>query len=126
MIARVLVVDDDEQLRRAMATSLTRAGFEVFTADDGPPAMLLTATFDLVVVDFNLKAGATGDEVVRHFKARFGARVYCAVLSGEDDHHVRSICLDAGADDVFVKPASPVELKRRLVAAAEALRGLAA
>ncbi|MBA3819278.1 MAG: response regulator transcription factor [Deltaproteobacteria bacterium] len=126
MIARVLIVDDEEQVRRALATSLTRAGFDVVTVDDGPPAMLLTETFELVLVDFNLKAGVTGVDVVRHFKSRFGAGVYCAVLSGEDDRETRAACLDAGADDVFVKPASPVELKRRLVAAAEALRGLAA
>ncbi len=126
MIARVLVVDDDEGIRRALSSSLARAGFEVTTADDGAPAIGLsdTSSFDLVIVDYHMKT-LTGVDVVRHFKGRYGHQIYCAVLSGEDDDQTRTACLDAGADDVFLKPASPSELRRRLTAAARSLRGSA-
>jgi len=114
MNPRILVVDDDDQIRRALATSLSRAGFDVTTADDGAPAIELSHShFELVVVDYNMKT-TTGVEVVRHYKSLYGASIYCAVLSGEDDDATRTLCFDAGADDVFLKPASPIELRKRL------------
>ena len=114
MNPRILVVDDDDQIRRALATSLSRAGFDVTTADDGAPAIELSGSnFELVVVDYNMKT-TSGVEVVRHYKERFGKGIYCAVLSGEDDETTRQSCFDAGADDVFLKPASPIELRKRL------------
>lgn len=117
MKIRVLVVDDDEQIRRTLSSALTRAGFDVTSVDDGIPAIALatTTSFDSIVVDFNLKT-MTGDHVVRAFKAQPGP-VYCAILSGEDDDDTRALCFDAGADDVFMKPASPRQLRERLTEA---------
>lgn len=111
---RVLVVDDDEHILRAMATSLRRAGFEVTTASDGAPALELEESFDVVVADYNMKSDTTGADVVRHFKTKHGSSVTCFVLSGEDDPDTRDACLAAGARDVLLKPVSPVELRRRL------------
>lgn len=111
---RVLVVDDDEHILRAMATSLRRAGFDVTTACDGAPAIEIQESFDVVVADYNMKSDATGADVVRHFKTKLGASVTCFVLSGEDDPDTRDACLAAGAADVLLKPVSPVELRRRL------------
>jgi DNA-binding response OmpR family regulator len=120
---RVLVVDDDAQLRRALQIALGRAGFEVTTADDGAPAIALATdhTFELVVVDYNMKT-VHGVEVVRRYKQLHGSQIYCAVLSGEDDDATRAACFDAGADDVFIKPTSPIELRQRLTDAARRLR----
>ena len=125
-IARILVADDDQGIQRSLAVSLTRAGFEVTTVDDGAPAIALAdgakaAEFDIVMVDLHMKT--SGLAVVRHYKRCYGARVYCAVLSGEDDEATRSACLEAGADDVFVKPIPATVLRRRLTDAATALRG---
>jgi DNA-binding response OmpR family regulator len=114
---RILVVDDDEHILRAMATSLRRAGFDVTTASDGEPALALRDAFDVVIADYNMKSEATGADVVRHFKTLHGAAVTCFVLSGEDDPETRDECLAAGASDVLLKPVSPVELRRRLNAA---------
>jgi two-component system alkaline phosphatase synthesis response regulator PhoP len=116
--ARILVVDDDEHILRAMATSLTRAGFQVLTADDGEPALAVTAPVDVIVVDYNMKSDVTGADVVRHFKTKYGGAVTCFVLSGEDNPDTREICLAAGATDVLLKPVSPVELRRLLKEAA--------
>ena len=110
---RVLVVDDDEHILRAVATSLKRAGFDVTTANDGAPAMAMTGDFDLVVADYNMRGEATGADVVRYFKSQRPA-ITCFVLSGEDDPGTRDACLAAGAIDVLLKPVSPVELRKRL------------
>jgi DNA-binding response OmpR family regulator len=121
-LARVLVADDDAGVRRAMATSLTRAGFEVTAVDDGAPAIALAeaSPFAIVLVDLNMKTG--GLVVIRHYKARFGAGVYCAVLSGADDDDTRAACAEAGADDVFCKPVPASVLRHRLTEVALALR----
>ena len=124
-MARVLVVDDDASVRRALSGVLTRAGFEVHTADDGARAIEIAAALmpDLVVVDFNMPTN--GLVVVRHFKATSGAAVFVAVLTGEDSDASRDACLAAGADAVLAKPLSPSDLRRHLTVAAASLRMLA-
>jgi two-component system KDP operon response regulator KdpE len=118
----VLVADDEPGVLRSLASSLTRAGFDVATADDGAPAIALAGStpFELVVVDFNMRT--SGLAVVRHYKARYGAGVYCAVLSGEDDDTMRAACFEAGADAVFIKPILASVLRRHLAEAALVLR----
>ena len=119
---RVLVADDEPGIRRAIESSLSRAGFEVTTVDDGAPAIELASRseFDIVLVDVHMKT--SGLAVVRHYKRCYGPRVYCAVLSGADDDDVRGACLEAGADEVFVKPVPSSVLRRRLSEAVLALR----
>ena len=122
--AKVLVADDEPGIRRAIESSLSRAGFEVTVVDDGAPAIALAeSAFDLVLVDFHMKT--SGLAVVRHYKQCYGARVYCAVLSGADDDDVRGACLEAGADEVFVKPVPGSVLRRRLSEAVLAMRATA-
>jgi CheY-like chemotaxis protein len=121
VIPRVLVVDDDDAIRRSLASALARSGFDVATANDGTPALRIAevATPDLVVVDYHMPTG--GLAVVRALKQRHGAAIYVAVLTGEDDPATREICREAGADAVLTKPISPDELRRVLTAAALAL-----
>lgn len=115
---RILVVDDDPRVRRAIANAMSRIGFHVFTAEDGGPALTIAETTppDLAIVDFNMPT--PGLEVVRKLKALHGAAVWIAVLSGNDDEETRAKCFEAGADDVMVKPAMIAELRRRMTAAA--------
>ena len=122
VLGRVLIADDDAGVRRAMAAALSRAGFDVTAVDDGAPAIALAdrSRFDLVVVDLHMKTN--GIAVIRHYKQRYAAGVYCAVLSGEDDDATRAICMAAGADDVFGKPVPASTLRRRLTEVALALR----
>ena len=121
MSRRVLVVDDDDAIRRAIASALARSGFDVSTASDAGPALQIAevATPDIVVVDYNMPTG--GLAVVRGLKQRHGAAIYVAVLTGEDDQTTRDACRDAGADAVLIKPIAPSELRRVLTAAARAL-----
>ena len=122
MSTRVLVVDDDPLVRRALSKVLARDGFDVATANDAMPALDAAAERqpDIVVVDFNMPT--CGLEVVRKLKASYGDAIFVAVLTGEDSEQMRAHCLGAGADAVLIKPIAPVELKRRLTAAALALK----
>jgi DNA-binding response OmpR family regulator len=120
-LARVLLVDDDPRVLRGMTVSLSRAGFEITAVDDGAPAIALAgAGFELVVVDLHMRT--SGLSVIRHYKQRYGAGVYCAVLSGDDNETMRAACAAAGADDVFVKPVPGPILRGRLAEAVLALR----
>ena len=120
--ARVLIVDDDPYIRDSISRTLTRAGCIVTAVDDGAPAIALAdqAVFDVVIVDYHMKA-TNGAAVVSHYKRCYGARVYCAVLSGEDDDATRGSCLEAGADTVFAKPVPAAVLRRWVADAAQAL-----
>lgn len=126
MSTRVLVVDDDPAVCRAISTVLARDGFDVATAADALPALDAAALSppDIVVVDFNMPT--CGLEVVRELKARCGDNVFVAVLTGDDHEQMRADCLAAGADAVLIKPIAPTELRRRLSAAAVALKTMLA
>jgi DNA-binding response OmpR family regulator len=126
MSTSVLVVDDDPLLVRAISKVLARDGFDVRTASDAIPALDAAAEKqpDLVVVDFNMPT--CGLEVVKKVKESYGEHVFVAVLTGEDSEQMRACCLDAGADAVLIKPIAPTELRRRLTAAALALKTLPA
>ena len=118
MSIRVMIADDDALIRRTLSSALARGGFDVCTACDGNQALRLAevAPPDIAVVDLNMPMG--GVEVVRQLKAKHGDAMFVAILSGEDDDLKRAECLRAGADAVLVKPISPIELRRRLQAAA--------
>ncbi len=126
MSTRVLLVDDDAMIRRAISKVLAREGFDVTTAGDAAPALSSAEQFppDIAVVDFNMPT--CGLEVVRNLKAKCGDAIFVAVLTGEDTEQMRALCLGAGADAVLIKPISPDELRRRLTAAALALKTLPA
>jgi signal transduction histidine kinase len=115
---RILIVDDNTSVRRSTANVLARIGFHVITAEDGLPAIALAETTppDLALVDFDMPT--PGLEVVRRLKQLYGAAVWVAVLSGDEDDEMRNACFEAGADDVVSKPIAIAELRRRTIAAA--------
>jgi DNA-binding response OmpR family regulator len=121
MNPRVMIADDDPLIRRTLSSALARAGFDVCTAPDGDSAVRLAevAVPDIAVLDLNMPMG--GLEVLRALKARHGAGMFVAILSGDDTETASAHCLAAGADAVLAKPISPVDLRRRLMAAATAL-----
>lgn len=115
---RILIVDDDARVRRAISAAMSRAGFHVFTAEDGGPALTIAEQTppDLAIVDFNMPT--PGIEVVQKLKRLHGPALWITMLSGQDDESTRSACFDAGADDMLAKPAAIPELRRRMIAAA--------
>ena len=97
---------------------MSRAGFHVFTAEDGGPALTIAEQTppDIAIVDFNMPT--PGIEVVQKLKRLHGPALWITMLSGQDDEATRSACFDAGADDMLAKPAAIPELRRRMIAAA--------
>lgn len=113
MSKRILVVDDEPQIRRALRTSLTAHGYEVSTAGTGEEAIEVAADVapDLVFLDLGLP-DMDGTEVVSRLRG-FSA-VPVIVLSVRDAQSDKVAALDAGADDYVTKPFGMEELLARL------------
>ena len=112
--ARVLVVDDDEAVRRSLVHALRRDGFEVRAATDGAQALdaLARVRHAAVVLDV-LMPEPNGLEVCRRLRAR-GDSTPILMLTARDLVADRVAGLDAGADDYLVKPFALDELRARL------------
>jgi two-component system KDP operon response regulator KdpE len=110
---RVLVVDDDAQILRAVRTSVRGRGYEVRTAPNGETALdvLSTEAVELVILDLSLP-GIDGQEVIR--RLRSFSDVPVLVLSVRDAQDDKVSALDAGADDYVTKPFSIPELLARM------------
>jgi two-component system KDP operon response regulator KdpE len=115
-MTRVLVVDDEPQIRRALSTNLRARGFDIDLAETGEQALELAARHrpDLVVVDLGLP-GIDGVEVVRGLRG--WSNVPIVVLSVRDAEADKVLALDAGADDYVTKPFGMDELLARMRAA---------
>jgi two-component system KDP operon response regulator KdpE len=113
---RVLVVDDEPQILRALRTSFRAAGYEVETAETAEQALAVLATKppDAVVLDLVLPDGK-GTDVCRELRKWSTAPVI--VLSVVGDEAEKVAALDAGADDYVTKPFGIEELLARLRAA---------
>jgi two-component system, OmpR family, response regulator MprA len=111
---RVLVVDDDEAVRRSLSRALTRDGYEVTVACDGGSALesLTRTRLDAVVLDI-LMPEPNGLEVCRRVRAR-GDHTPILMLTARDLVADRVAGLDAGADDYLAKPFALEELRARL------------
>ena len=114
--ARILVVDDESQILRALQTSLQGAGYEVEVAATAGEAMTAAAADppDAVILDLMLPDGS-GTDVCREL--RRWTNVPILVLSAVGDEHEKVAALDAGADDYVTKPFGIDELLARLRAA---------
>lgn len=110
---RVLVVDDDPQILRAVRTSLQGHSYEVLTAGNGETALdlLPDADVDLIVLDLGLP-GIGGHEVIRRVRA--WSEVPIIVLSVLDGQHDKVDAFEAGADDYVTKPFGMPELLARM------------
>ncbi|CAG7631024.1 response regulator transcription factor [Actinacidiphila bryophytorum] len=111
---RVLVVDDDDAVRRSLAHALTRDGYEVAVAADGGTALaaLAAGRHDAVVLDI-LMPEPNGLEVCRTLRRR-GDRTPILMLTARDLVADRVAGLDAGADDYLAKPFALEELRARI------------
>ena len=115
-MTRVLVVDDEPQILRALQTSLRGAGYEVDTAATGEQALTAAAVRppDAVILDLVLP-DLRGTDVSRELRA--WSSVPIIILSVVGDEHEKVAALDAGADDYVTKPFGVDELLARLRAA---------
>jgi two-component system KDP operon response regulator KdpE len=110
---RVLVVDDEPQILRALQTNLRGAGYEVDTASTGEGALAAAAMRppDAVILDLVLP-DRSGTEVCRELRTWSSAPVLVLSVVGDEPEKVAA--LDAGADDYIQKPFGIEELLARL------------
>jgi DNA-binding response OmpR family regulator len=122
MNARILLVDDEADVRLVVRTVLTRSGFHVHEAVDGASARgaLAENEFDLMVLDIGLP-DVDGCELLRSLRATSGVPVL--VLTARSSEHERERAMESGADAFMGKPfsnAALVAALQRLLAEASA------
>jgi len=112
-MTRILVVDDDVQIVRALDINLRAHGYEVVMAATGEAALTsaAAATPDLVIVDLGLP-GLDGIDVIRGLRG--WTTVPIIVVSAREGDTSEVAALDAGADDYVTKPFSITELLARV------------
>jgi two-component system, OmpR family, KDP operon response regulator KdpE len=115
-MSRVLIVDDEPQLVRALSITLRAFSYEVHTAATGADALVYAArnSLDLVLLDLGLP-DIEGTAVIRALRG--WTAVPIIVLSGRTDPAAKTQALDLGADDYVTKPFSMAELNARIRAA---------
>ena len=110
---KILIVDDDAQIRKLVRVNLEGRGYIVEEAVDGEDAIahLKATTFDLLILDL-VMPGMSGIEVCAWVRERSDVPVI--VLSAHDDEEQKVRALDAGADDFVTKPFGYEELLARI------------
>ena len=113
---KILIVDDDPQIRRVLRTTLVVQGYEVADARSGEDALekLREGKYDLILLDMNME-GMDGIETCREIRA--SSDVAIVMLTVRDTERDKVSALDAGADDYVTKPFSTPELLARVRAA---------
>jgi two-component system KDP operon response regulator KdpE len=116
-VIRVLVVDDEPAIRRALHPPLSALGFDVAEVSRGEKALqvLRTETFDCVLLDMNMP-GIGGLETLRRIRV-FAPRLPVLILTVRDGEDEKVRALEMGADDYVTKPFGIRELIARIRAA---------
>jgi two-component system KDP operon response regulator KdpE len=111
--AKILVVDDDPQIRRVLRTSLTSQGYILTDARSGEEALLKIREerFDMILLDVNMP-GMGGLEACRQIRAVSEAAIIMLTVRNAEADKVAG--LDAGADDYVTKPFGMTELLARI------------
>lgn len=114
---RVLLVDDEPAIRRALKTPLQELGFQAVEASRGEEALHLmrTDTFDVVLLDINMP-GIGGMQTLVRLRA-LAPRLPILMLTVRDEEHDKVEALEKGADDYITKPFSLRECIARIRAA---------
>jgi two-component system KDP operon response regulator KdpE len=120
---RVLVIDDEEQIRRALKSVLQARHYEVELAETAEEGLELTAnlTPDIIVLDLTLP-GMSGLEACRRLREWYHGPILILSVRNADDDKIAA--LDLGADDYLTKPFSTGELLARIRALLRRTQGL--
>ncbi len=114
--SKILVVEDEESIRRFITLNISVAGYDVGEADSGEKALAMLDSFrpDLIVLDLMLP-GIDGFEVCRQVRERL-PETFVIMLTAKGQDSDKIIGLELGADDYMVKPFNPIELTARIKA----------
>lgn len=117
MQQKILVIDDEENIRELLRFNLVKAGYEVVLAATGDQALqFVQDKVELVVLDLMLP-GMDGLEVCRQIKSnRMTADIPIIMLTARNEEIDKVLGLEMGADDYMIKPFSPRELVARIKA----------
>lgn len=116
MAIRVLAIDDEEDIRRLVQIKLSKAGYEVTTAEDGEEGVALALSLkpDVVVADV-MMPGKDGYQVVAELKEKLASDPPVLILLTAKNQKTDVMKgLGGGADDYITKPFSPRELIERI------------
>jgi two-component system KDP operon response regulator KdpE len=111
---KILIVDDEIQIRRLIQTGLSGYGYKVITAANGHEALTTAAQQapDIILLDISLGAPPDGLEVCR--RLREWTKTPIIILSVRGEERTKVEALDAGADDYLTKPFGMEELRARI------------
>ena len=114
--AKILIVDDAQQVRRVLRTALSSAGYTIYEAGTGEEAIesIRTSTPDAILLDVNMP-GMGGLEACREIRRSLDVPILMLTVRNAERDKV--LALDAGADDYVVKPFGMQELLARIRAA---------
>lgn len=114
--AKILIVDDAQQVRRVLRTALSSEGYTIYEAATGEEALdsIRTTTPDAILLDVNMP-GIGGLETCREIRRALDVPIL--MLTVRNSEHDKVLALDAGADDYVVKPFGMQELLARIRAA---------
>ncbi|TFG66177.1 MAG: PAS domain S-box protein [Nitrospirales bacterium] len=117
---RILVMDDEQSIRRMVEDALTQFGYEVTAAEDGQTAIDLFSaaltsgkTFDAILLDLTIPGGMGGKEAIQHLR-RLDPHVKAVVTSGYSDDPIMSDFQAYGFQDILVKPYKISDLAKTL------------
>jgi DNA-binding response OmpR family regulator len=119
---RLLIVEDDRELREALSALLRQAGYEIDAHADGREAFnsLLGSEYDLAIVDLMLP-GMDGLTLTRRIRERWNTPLIMVTARGDDADKI--VGLELGADDYLAKPFNPRELLARIRAVLRRAQG---
>lgn len=112
---KILVVDDEERIRRLLKMYLEREHYQIDEAEDGNTALAksLTNEYDLILLDL-MMPGKDGIEVCRELREKKSTPIIMLTAKGEEVNRVQGF--EVGTDDYIVKPFSPREVVLRVKA----------
>lgn len=113
-MARILIIEDEENIRKIIAYDLSKAGNEIVEAGDGKEAIALALKedFDLLIIDWMLPT-LSGIDIVKKLREE-GMDAVMIMLTARDDESDILHAFEEGVDDYITKPFSPRELMARV------------
>lgn len=113
---KILIVDDDQDVRNLVEKTLRRADREIFTAENGEDGVAQAKTIqpDLIMMDIMMPGAIDGMEATKRIKDDpLTKNCTIIMLTAKDGELDRQKGAEVGADDYFAKPFSPLELMRK-------------